>query len=192
MRKLVYYVGVSIDGYIAGPGGEFDFFPLGDDMAARLVERFPETFPTHARAHFGLDADAPGRRFDTLVMGLGTYRPALDTGITSPYAHMRQYVASTTLPAIEDPAVDLVRDPLALVRDLKAEDGGKDIWLAGGGRLAAALLPEIDELVVKSYPVVAGDGVPAFAGRFDPALFVPGHRETFANGAQITWYSRRG
>lgn len=33
MRKLVYYVGISIDGYIAGPNGAIDFYPLGEDMA---------------------------------------------------------------------------------------------------------------------------------------------------------------
>lgn len=46
------------------------------------------------------------------------------------------------LKEIDDPGVELVRDPLDTVRRLKAEDGGMDIWLTGGGRLAAALLPE--------------------------------------------------
>ncbi|TMQ89947.1 dihydrofolate reductase [Actinomadura soli] len=189
MRKLVYYVGVSIDGYIAGPGGEVDFYPLGDDMAAWINERYPETLPTHVRAHVGLEG-APNKRFDTLVMGLGTYQPALDINVTSPYAHLRQYVASTTLDEIADPSVDLVRDPAGIVGELKAEDGDKDIWLCGGGRLAAALLPEIDELIVKSYPVVARAGVPAFSGEFRPALFTPTRRESFGNGAQVTWFTR--
>ena len=189
MRKLVYYIGVSIDGYIAGPGGEFDFYPVGDDMMAWINERYPETVPTHIRPQAALE-DAPNKRFDTVVMGLGTYRPALDVGVTSPYGHVRQYVASTTLKEIADPAVELVGDPLATVRTLKAEDGGMDVWLAGGGRLAASLLPEIDELIVKSYPVVAGGGVPAFSGAFRPTLFTPADRRTFANGAQVTWFTR--
>ncbi|MCP9971791.1 dihydrofolate reductase family protein [Actinomadura madurae] len=189
MRKLVYYVGVSIDGYIAGPADEVDFYPVGDDMAAWINERYPETVPTHVRPQAGLE-DAPNKRFDTLIMGLGTYRPALDIGVTSPYAHVRQYVASTSLEAIDDPGVELVREPLGTVRELKAEQGDKDIWLAGGGRLAAVLLPEIDELIVKSYPVVAGAGIPAFAGEFRPALFTPERRESFGNGAQVTWFSR--
>ncbi|MFC4051585.1 dihydrofolate reductase family protein [Actinomadura syzygii] len=189
MRKLVYYIGVSIDGYIAGPGGEIDLYPLGQDMAAWINERYPETIPTHVRGQVGLE-DAPNRRFDTLVMGLGTYRPALDIGVTSPYAHIRQYVASTSLDEIADPSVELVRDGLSVVRELKAEDGDKDVWLCGGGGLAAAVLSEIDELIVKSYPVVAGDGVPAFAGGFRPTLFEPTARESFGNGAQVTWFTR--
>ncbi|TDD27630.1 dihydrofolate reductase [Actinomadura sp. KC06] len=189
MRKLVYYIAVSIDGYIAGPGGEFDFYPLGDDMAAWINERYPETLPTHVRAHVGLEG-VPNKRFDTLVMGLGTYLPALDINVTSPYAHVRQYVVSTTLDEIADPSVELVRDPVGIVRELKAEDGEMDVWLCGGGKLAAALLPEIDELIVKSYPVVAGTGVPVFSGEFRPTLFTPTQRESFGNGAQVTWFTR--
>ncbi len=47
VRKLVYYVAVSLDGYIAGPrGGEFDFYPLCDDMSSWINERYPESVPT--------------------------------------------------------------------------------------------------------------------------------------------------
>ncbi|GGS82830.1 deaminase [Planobispora rosea] len=188
MRKLVYYVAVSIDGYIAGPGGEFDFYPVADDMAAWFNTEYPETVPAHIRAQSGIDA--PNKRFDTLVMGRGTYQPALDIGITSPYAHLRQYVVSTSIPEIADPGVELVSgDPVGLVRRLKEEDG-MDIWLCGGGKLAGSLLPEIDEMIVKSYPVVAGSGIPASSGEFRPTLFTPAQRRSFSNGAYVTWYDR--
>jgi dihydrofolate reductase len=65
-----------------------------------------------------------------------------------------------------------------------------DLWLCGGGRPAAALLPEIDELIIKSYPVVAGGGVPAFSGAFRPTSFTPTDRRSFSNGAQVTWFTR--
>ncbi|MFG1926905.1 dihydrofolate reductase family protein [Cryptosporangium sp. NPDC048952] len=190
MRKLVYYVGVSIDGYIAGPDGSFDFFPLGEDLAAWIASTVPETLPTHARAHFGVE-NAVNQRYDTVVMGLGTYRPALDVGITSPHGHLRQYVVSTTSGEITDPGVELVSSgPLALVRALKSEDSEHDVWLAGGGKLAGSVLPEIDELIIKSYPLVVGDGVPAFADNFSPTAFTPTHREPFASGATVTHYTR--
>lgn len=126
-------------------------------------------------------------------MGLGAYRPALDAGITSPYAHLRQYVVSSTLKPDTDPAVTVVPgDPLALVRELKREEGtGLDVWLCGGGRLAGALLPEIDELVVKNYPVVAGAGIPAFDGAFDPTVFDVAERTAFPNGVTLTRLTRR-
>ncbi|MEW1550575.1 dihydrofolate reductase family protein [Streptomyces tsukubensis] len=199
MRKLVYYVGVTLDGRIAGPGGEFDFFPTGDEKqdaayTAWMFAQYPDVVPAHLRAPAGL-TDTPNRHFDTVVMGLGTYRPALDEGITSPYAHLRQYVVSSTLGPAPDPAVTVVPDdPLGLVQRLKREEQGEGslgIWLCGGGRLAGALLPEIDELVFKSYPVVAGAGIPAFDGGFDPTAFDVAQRTTFDNGVCVTRFVRR-
>lgn len=188
MRKLVYYVGVSIDGYIAGPGDEVNFYPLSDDMAGWINARYPETVPTHLRSMAGLE-DEPNRAFDTVVMGRRTYYPALAISITSPYSHLRQYVVSRSI-TIDDPTVTLADgDPIELVRRLKAEDGDKDIWLCGGGTLAGSLLPEIDELIVKSYPVVAGEGISMFGGRLRPTNFVPTRRESFDNAAQVTWFA---
>src|SRR5690349_17219574 len=99
MRKLGYYVGISLDGYIAGPGGEIDFYPVSDEYMTWMSENFPETLPTHVRKHFGFD-EAPNQAYDTMVMGLGTYQPALDMGISSPYGHVKQYVVSTSLEKI--------------------------------------------------------------------------------------------
>lgn len=193
MRKLIYFVGMSLDGYIAGPGDEVDFFPLGDDFRDWLCSEYPETLPTHVRPHVGLAADTPNRHFDTVVMGRNTYRPALSLGIVSPYTHLRQYVVSGSLEPVDDPAVEIVSgDPVDLVRRLAAEPGpeGRDIWLAGGGTLAAQLLGDIDELVVKSYPVVAGGGIPAFVDGFGPTAFAPIARREFADGTQVSWFAR--
>ncbi|QDY77303.1 dihydrofolate reductase family protein [Streptomyces qinzhouensis] len=196
MRKLVYYVGVTLDGRIAGPGGEYDFFLQDDEKrnaaySAWMSAAYPETVPTAFRAASGV-ADTPNRTFDTVVMGLGTWLPGLAAGMTSPYAHLRQYVVSSTLDPATDPALTVVPDdPLALVRRLKREEGGLDIWLCGGGKLAGALLPEIDELVFKSYPVIAGAGVPVVDGGFDPTAFDVVQRTTFDNGVCVTRFARR-
>jgi dihydrofolate reductase len=188
MRKLVYYIGTSIDGYIAGPGGEFDFYPVADDMAAFIAGDYPETLPTHGRAQLGIDA--PNKRFDTIIMGRSTYDPGLHIGITSPYTHLRQYVVSSTMESIDDPAVELVPgDPLGLVCRLKQENG-LDIYLCGGGNLAGQLLPEIEELIVKCDPVVAGAGIPAFHGAFSPTPFTLTDTRTFSNGAIVMTYRR--
>lgn len=189
MRPLTYYIGASLDGYIAGPGGEIDFFPVSDDHVQQMVETYPEVLPTHVRKHLGMD-DAPNRRFDTVLMGRGTYQPALDIGITNPYAHMRTYVASTRHDLPEDAAVTIVHDPVATVQELKAEDSSSGIWLAGGGTLAGALMCEIDELIVKLYPVLAGAGIPALAGGFAPAAFQLVDRATVSSGCLILTYER--
>ncbi|WP_280267908.1 dihydrofolate reductase family protein [Nocardia wallacei] len=189
MRKLAYFTGMSLDGYIAGPQDSIDFFPLGADFTAWIAADYPETLPTHVRSHFGVADDAPNKHYDTLVMGRGTYEPGLALGLANPYAHLRTYVVSSTLGRIEDTAVELVeRDPLALVRRLKQEEG-LDIWL-GGGKLAGQLVDEIDELVIKSYPVVAGDGVRAFTGNFRPTDFTLRRRREFDNGTQVSWFTR--
>ncbi|MCE7003773.1 dihydrofolate reductase family protein [Kibdelosporangium philippinense] len=189
MRKLVYYIAVSLDGYIAGPGGEYDFYPTSDAYTAWMTERFPDTIPTRFREVVGV-ADVPNKNFDTVIMGLGTYLPGVADGMTSPWANLEQYVVSTSLAEIEDPAVTLVRDPLPLVRELKHRDG-KDIWLAGGGKLAGALLAEIDQLVIKSYPVLAGAGIPVVSGEFQPTQFTPTEHQSFDNGAYVTWFDRK-
>ncbi|MFL1377553.1 MULTISPECIES: dihydrofolate reductase family protein [unclassified Nocardiopsis] len=197
MRELVYYAAVSLDGRIAGPGGEFDFFfaPLADRERsaaynAWVDSHYPEATPTVGREAAGL-AETPNARFDTVVMGLGTYRAAYDQGIESPYAHLRQYVVSTTLGPVPAPEVTVVdRDPVRLVRGLKGEDSDRDIWLCGGGRLAGALSAEIDRLVLKTYPVLAGAGVPLVEGGFDPGVFTVVDRQVFDNGVAVTEYAR--
>lgn len=170
MRKLSYYIGLTIDGYIAGPDGEVDFYGMPSaELIGHWRSEFPEVLPSHVRAAMG--SDEPNKRFDTIVMGRATYDPALREGITSPYSHLKQYVVSTTLPDDVDPAVTVIReDPLGAVRALKQEDG-LDIYLAGGGNLASQLLSEVDELIVKRYPVIAGAGTPMFGGTFSPTGF---------------------
>lgn len=71
---------------------------------------------------------------------------------------MRQLVASRTLTSA-DPAVEIVAgDVAARIRELKREDG-LGIYLCGGANLAAQLIDEVDELVIKSYPLVLGSGI---------------------------------
>ncbi|MEU8894939.1 dihydrofolate reductase family protein [Nocardia sp. NPDC048505] len=191
MRKLTYFVGATLDGYIAGPDHDISFMDGGADFWAWLAANYPETLPAHVWPHFGVEPGTAPAHFDTMVMGRGTYEPGLAVGIASPYPHLRtQYVVSTTLGGIDAPGVELVEsDPLELVRRLKKEDG-KGIWLAGGGNLAAQLIDEIDELVIKSYPVIAGEGTRALTGRFTPTQFTLDRRANFANGTQVSWFHR--
>ncbi|MEU4343985.1 dihydrofolate reductase family protein [Nocardia sp. NPDC023852] len=190
MRKLVYYAAVSLDGCIAGPQGEYDFYPTCEDMMAWINERYPESVPTHIRSLIGMPKDTPNKKWDTVVMGRGTYEPGLAAGTDSPYNHMKQYVFSSTLAPVDNPQVEVVdTDPVELVRDLKKQEG-LDIWLCGGGNLAGRLLGEVDQLIIKSYPVIAGDGVPVFTGNFQPTQLTVTARQEFSSGAQVTWFDR--
>lgn len=187
MRTLTYYVAASLDGFIAGPDGQFDFFPFDDGLREVVVADYPETLPVHVRTVLGI-ADAPNRRFDSVVMGRATYQPALDAGIVSPYPHLDQHVVSTTLSADDDgPAV--TADPVSTVRALKEQDG-LGIWLAGGGRLAGSLADEIDELVIKRSPLLLGAGVPMFDGPFSPREFRATDSRRLEGGVTIGTYLR--
>jgi dihydrofolate reductase len=185
MRELVYYVAVSLDGFIADPGGGFDAFPVEGDHAAVVLGEYADALPVHALAGLGLEP--PRTRFDTVVMGWNTLAPALEIGITSPYPHLRQLVASRR-PRNPDPAITLTDAPLSTVRDLKKEDG-LDIWLCGGGELAGTLLPEIDRLVLKRNPLVFGSGIPLFGNAaYEPRSFTLTRTRSFRSGVVIDEY----
>lgn len=192
MRELTYFVAATADGFACGPDGSFDFFPHAEDTAEFHFREYPEALPTHIRAAVGIDG-RENRRFDTLVQGRASYEVALKEGITSPFAHMRQYVASTTITESPDPDVHIVSgDPLEAVRALKREDGDPGICLIGGPTLAGALYPEIDAVFLKRYPVMAGAGKPLFQGAtFSPAEFAPVESRRFDSGADYTLFRRR-
>lgn len=160
MRKLVYYIAASMDGYIANPDGDTSAFPVRQETLKELFDRYPETCPHHLRGPLGVTGLA--RRFDTVILGRSTHEPALQAGLTSAYPHLRQLVVThRELP--HDPSVETLsgRDLLDQVSRLKEEDG-RDIWLCGGGAVAGQLLSKIDELQIKVNPVTFGDGIPLF------------------------------
>lgn len=190
MRELTYYIGATLDGYIAGPGGEYDQLPIEPDVAAFINERRPETIPTAFRESLGL-ADTPNLLDDTVLMGRGTYLPGLESGSPSPYAHLKQYVFSSTLdPALAPDVTFVAGDALEVVRELKRQEG-QGIWLCGGGKLAAALVSEIDEIVLKRYPLVLGGGLPLFDGPYAPLRFDLVEHHVFDSGMTVQTYRKR-
>ncbi|WP_432119234.1 dihydrofolate reductase family protein [Streptomyces sp. bgisy032] len=193
MRKLTYFIACSIDGFIGDPGGDASsMYPFVDEeFLAFLKAEYPETIYTQGRRAMGID-DLPNQRFDTVIQGRGSYGIALKEGITSPYAHLREYVASGTLRESPDPNVEIIADDLiGKVRELKAEDGTFGIYLCGGARIAGALLDEIDELVIKTYPIVYGSGMPMFEAGAGLTEFTLESVRTFGNGVLVRTYSRK-
>ncbi|MBB5911644.1 dihydrofolate reductase [Nocardia transvalensis] len=190
MRKLTYYVASTIDGFIAGEDGSVDFFPVGGDHGPAITAQYPETLPTKVREAQGIDK--LGSYFDTVLMGRKTHDFGVRTGTSSPYAHLRQFVVSTTLPENPAPDVELIPgDPLERVRELKREKG-LGIWLCGGGELAQTLLPEIDQIFLKLYPIVLGVGRPLFGATHlpEPARFRVLTSRVFEDGVAFVKYVR--
>jgi dihydrofolate reductase len=138
MRQLRYSVAASLDGYIAGPHGEFDWI---------LVD--PE-----------IDFAALYASFSGLVMGRRSYDVFMSTGSAVGLA-LPTYVYSRHLPEGERDGVTFARDAVSHVRSLKATAEGKPLWLWGGGDLfgqlaAAGLVDGVDVAVI---PILLGGGI---------------------------------
>lgn len=193
MRKLTYFIACSIDGFIGDESGDASFmYPFVDEEFFEfLTSEYPETIGSGGRRVRGID-DLENQKYDTVIQGRSSYDVALKEGITSPYAHLREYVASRTLAESPDPHVEIVADDVVgKVRELKAEDGEFGIYLCGGSKLAGELLDEIDELVVKTYPVVLGTGMPMFGSGFAVTEFGLDEVRLFKNGVFVRTYSRK-
>lgn len=186
MRELVYYAAVTLDGYIAGPDGEFDAFLIEGDHMAGINRRFADTLPTAAAEALGVTQNR--EVFDTVLMGWNTYQVG---GLPSPYAHLRQIVFSRSKTAEAENLEVTAEDPVAVVRRLKKEDGAA-IWLCGGGALAATLVDEIDRLVLKRQPLLFGSGIPLFGERpYRPELFDAIETVAYDSGVVFTELERR-
>jgi dihydrofolate reductase len=140
MRRLCYGVAASLDGFIAGPNGEFDW--IVNDSAIDFAAMFA--------------------RYDTLLMGRGTYEIA-KAQRNSPLSRGQQWiVVSRTLKPEDHPDVTILSSGVAeAVAALKAQPG-KDIWLFGGGVLFRSLLDAglVDTIEVGLEPVMLGSGIP--------------------------------
>jgi dihydrofolate reductase len=136
MRKLVYSVAMSLDGYIAGPKGESDWIVMDPEI----------------------DFGAMFARFDTILLGRMTYETTGKRGGGMP--GVRSYVFSRTLRQADCRGVTISDDPSRTVPALKAQQG-KDMWLFGGGGLFRSLLELglVDTVEVAVIPVLLGGGL---------------------------------
>ncbi len=140
MRRVVYAVAASLDGFVAGPNGGYDWITTDPKI----------------------DFTALFARFDTLMMGRRTYEQARAMGGGPATPGMTTVVASRTLRPADCPGATVIGEGLAeRVRELRAGDG-KDVWLFGGGVLFRSLLDAglVDEVRVAVMPVLQGGASP--------------------------------
>lgn len=143
MRKVVLGLAVSLDGYIEGPNGEYDWCFTDQDYG--LSDFF--------------------KRVDTLFIGRKSYEmtQAIGDSFGEGFPKFKEYIFSTTLEKVKDEAVLITGDIKTEVLKIKKEKG-KDIWLFGGAGLTTSLinLGMVDEISLAVHPILLGEGKPLF------------------------------
>jgi dihydrofolate reductase len=149
MRKLILGLAVTLDGYIEGPNGEYDWCFTDQDYG--LNEFFTQ-----------IDSIFIGRKSYEMAQQYaennnGEFVPGMPP--------MIEYVFSTTLTAVKKGAILVSEDSINEAKRIKAQPG-KDIWLYGGASLTDAFMKEglVDELWLSVHPILLGSGKPLFRG----------------------------
>jgi dihydrofolate reductase len=144
MRKIILGVAVSLDGFIEGANGEYDWCFTDQDYG--MSDFF--------------------KRVDTVFMGRKSYELTKNMkagGAGMPV--MKSYVFSNTLTELENDAMLVTGDIRKQVTDIRNQQG-KDIWLFGGASLTSSMmnLGLVDECWLSIHPILLGSGKPLFTG----------------------------
>ncbi len=147
MRKIIYYVASSIDGFIAGVNEDVSGFKATGNGVQKYLDDLQE--------------------FETVIMGRKTYEFGYKYGLQPgdpPYPHMNHFIFSDSL--VLDNAksnVKVRKRDLQEIHKIK-KDSKTDVYLCGGGTFAGWLLENelIDVLKLKLNPLVLGNGVKLF------------------------------
>lgn len=174
MRKIIYYVATSLDGFIAGPANDISLFVSQGEGVQRYLADLKE--------------------FDTVIMGRKTYEFGYDFGLQPgqpAYPHMQHYIFSNNLelPGSND-QVRVVPPDIEIIKELKAQTGSK-IYLCGGGYFAGWLLNHqmIDELKIKLNPIILADGVRLFERSVVSCRLREIEAESYSDGLHFKHYS---
>lgn len=140
MRKVILGVAVSLDGFIEGPNGEYDWCFTDQD--------------------YGLTEFS--KRMDALVMGRKTFDMMKGYDGPSPWSQAKTYVFSRTLKAT--PGIEVLNGDLVETMNQLRQQPGKDIWLFGGADLTTQFVNHnlIDEYWLSVHPIILGAGKPLF------------------------------
>ena len=146
MINLIYYVAMSVDGFIADKNG-----------SVAWLEKLPPSDSDYGYGRLLSNTDA-------LIMGRKTYEQVISFG-EWPYADKLTWVmTSQPLVSDRDDVIMTHQSPADLITEI-GERGLRQIWLVGGGLLAKAFHDQslISETIISVIPYLLGEGVPLFA-----------------------------
>jgi dihydrofolate reductase len=174
-RKVILGFGISLDGYIARRDGALDFLVMDQEGEALMADFFS--------------------KIDTTIMGRKTavgWVKMRNSGEIPETPGMANYVVSRRWKPGKRDGFEVVNGSLiAFVKKLKRRSG-KDIYLGGGGELARSFLQQdlVDELFMGLGPILLGDGIPAFPGKFPQRDFKLTECKSYSNGSVGLRYER--
>lgn len=169
MRKVILGVAVSLDNFIEGPNGEYDWCLTDQD--------------------YGLSNFI--KRVDTVFVGRKTYEMSLEMeGGGAGFPKFKEYIFSTTLDKVKDGATLIKGNVKTEVEKIKKEKG-KDIWLFGGAGLTTSLmnLELVDELSLAVHPILLGHGKPLFNNIKDRIKLTLVDTKTYSTGLVSLTYN---
>lgn len=174
IMKTFVYVGVSLDGFIAGRNGELDQFAPYESM--EIFDRYLEFI----------------KDIDVIVTGRGTFQKVLSFP-EWPYSK-RLFVMSKTLKTLPDELRDKVEitplNPLPLLGKLE-QDGFSNIYVDGGKVIQSFLREDrIDKLIITRIPILLGEGIPLFTTMNHSLSFTHLETAVLANGLVSSSYQR--
>src|SRR5215471_816779 len=134
-RKIIVYVAISADGFIARRDGSVDW-----------LDR------PRPKGNYGMAAFY--RSIDTCILGRKTYDLSVKFGMVDGYAGKKNYIFSRTLSKAASPKVSIVSEDVTVFAERLRSEKGKDIWLVGGADLVAAFLDsgQVDEFMIHVIP----------------------------------------
>jgi dihydrofolate reductase len=184
MGKVIYGMGVSLDGYIEDPHGDFGFAAPDEE-----IHRLANEWAREAAAFLY------GRRLYEVMESYWPQaaarddQPEVEAQFARAYVQTPRIVFSDTMDSVSEGA-RLVRshDAVAEVTRLKQEIDG-DLGL-GGATLAASLIDLIDEFRMWISPVAVGGGTPFFPATGSALRLRLREHRAFGSGAVYLRYER--
>jgi dihydrofolate reductase len=185
MRNIISLAHISLDGFMAGPGGDMDFIVFNDELA-------DHTYPLIGSA----DLAVYGRVTFELMEGYWpTAGDAPDAGGHTKshaawYKGVKKIVASRTLAASKNPNVRIVGDDVVGAVRAERQKAGGDIMIFGSPTLTRALAAAdlVDEWRLTLQPVILGGGLPLFEKGENRTRLELRSSKTFGSGVMAVHY----